>query len=123
MPSNKEIAVSFLNDVISGKIAEAYAAYVHPSMKHHNAYFAGDPLSLMTAMQENHKLHPLKTFSIKHVVVDGDFVVVHSHLQMSVSEPGMVVVYMFRFTAGKIVEMWDVGQVILKDSPNENGMF
>lgn len=35
----------------------------------------------------------------------------------------IAVVHMFRFENGKILEMWDVGQVMEKDSPNENGMF
>ena len=33
------------------------------------------------------------------------------------------VVHFFRFEKGRIAEMWDVGQEIPSDSPNENGMF
>jgi predicted SnoaL-like aldol condensation-catalyzing enzyme len=35
----------------------------------------------------------------------------------------MAVVHILRFEGGKIVEMWDVGQEIPKDSPNALGVF
>jgi hypothetical protein len=33
------------------------------------------------------------------------------------------VVHIFRFEHDRIAELWDVGQPVSKDSPNENGMF
>jgi predicted SnoaL-like aldol condensation-catalyzing enzyme len=33
------------------------------------------------------------------------------------------VVHIARIEGGRIVELWDVGQEIPKDSPNANGMF
>jgi predicted SnoaL-like aldol condensation-catalyzing enzyme len=33
------------------------------------------------------------------------------------------VVHIVRFDGEKIAEMWDVGQAVPADSPNENGMF
>ncbi len=38
-------------------------------------------------------------------------------------EPGIAVVHLFRFQAGKIVEMWDCGQQLPADSPNTDGAF
>jgi predicted SnoaL-like aldol condensation-catalyzing enzyme len=35
----------------------------------------------------------------------------------------IVVIHIFRFEHDRIAELWDVGQPISKDSPNENGMF
>ena len=33
------------------------------------------------------------------------------------------VVHIFRFEQDRVVELWDLGQPISKDSPNENGLF
>tara|TARA_R110000796_G_scaffold88850_3_gene191833 strand:+ start:43799 stop:43912 length:114 start_codon:yes stop_codon:yes gene_type:complete len=35
----------------------------------------------------------------------------------------IAVVHIFRFKKERIIELWDLGQVISKDSPNENGLF
>jgi predicted SnoaL-like aldol condensation-catalyzing enzyme len=120
---NKEAASTFLRMVLAGKIREAYGKFVAPDFKHHNAYFAGDRQSLMLAMEEAHLLQPNKEFEIKHSVAEGDMVAVHSHLRPKPGEPGMAVLHLFRFHDGKIVELWDLGQPIPKDLPNQNGMF
>ncbi len=121
--SPKEAAVFFLNLVIAGKIAEAYQTYVSSKMRHHNAYYPGDALSLQKGMEENHAKFPNKIFEIKHILGDGDFIAVHSHLRFNPNEPGLIVVHLFRFEKDKIVEFWDGAQPIPQDSPNQNGMF
>jgi predicted SnoaL-like aldol condensation-catalyzing enzyme len=50
-------------------------------------------------------------------------VMVYSRIKQKVEDLGAAVVHIFRFHKGKIVEMWDVGQPVPKDSPNENGML
>jgi hypothetical protein len=35
----------------------------------------------------------------------------------------MVVVHLFRFQGDKVVEMWDLGQAVPADSPNQDGIF
>jgi predicted SnoaL-like aldol condensation-catalyzing enzyme len=121
--SHKEQAKSFLQLVASGKVREAYQEYIGPDFCHHNAYFRGDADSLMLAMEESAKMSPDKTFDIKHVIEENDLVVVHSHLKQKPEDIGVAVVHICRFQNDKIVEMWDLGQPIPEDSPNENGMF
>ena len=36
---------------------------------------------------------------------------------------GAAVVHIFKFEGNLIVELWDMGQAVPEDSPNENGMF
>jgi len=50
-------------------------------------------------------------------------VATYSRVQHKPAKPGIAVVHIFRFENSKIVELWDVGQEIPQDSPNENGMF
>ncbi len=121
--SLKEKAISFLQLVASGKVPEAYERYIGPDFCHHNPYFRGDEDSLMLAMEENAALNPNKILEVKLAIQEGDTVAVHSHVRQNPDDLGGAVVHIFRFQNSRIVEMWDIGQPIPEDSPNENGMF
>jgi len=123
MSKHKEAATSFLKMAGMGKVQDAYDQYIGSSFIHHNQYFKGDGQSLLTAMQEASRATPNKTIDIKHVYEDGDTVITHSLVSRQDPEaPDVVVVHIFRFEQDRIVELWDVGQLASKDSPNENGM-
>ncbi len=123
MQTHKEIAASFLQMVASGQIREAYEEYVSPGFLHHNAYFKGDRESLMLAMEEAQRTDPMKSLDVKMALADGDRVAVFSHVKQNSQDRGVAVVHIFRFEGNQIVELWDVGQLISEDSPNENGPF
>jgi predicted SnoaL-like aldol condensation-catalyzing enzyme len=123
LSSQKEKAVSFLQMVASGDVREAFERFISNEFLHHNPYFRGDAESIMVAMEENAKENPEKMFEVKHVMEDGDFIAVHSHVRQHQTDPGAAVVHMFRCQGDRIVEMWDVGQPIPSESPNENGVF
>ena len=74
-------------------------------------------------MKANAKQSPDKVMVVKRVIADGDFVVTHSHVKQNPDALGAVVVHIFRFENGKIVELWDLGQPVPENSSNENGMF
>ena len=118
----RDIARQFLRNAVAGRVKEAYE-HTTPDFIHHNAYFAGDKESLMKGMAENAARFPDKTCDPKQVVQEGDLVAVLSHIRHKPGEPGVAVAHFFRFENGLIAEMWDVGQEIPADSPNENGMF
>jgi len=109
--------------VTSGRIREAYETHIATDLRHHNAYFPGDAASLMHGMEENDAAFPDKIFEVKHVLEDGDFVAVHSHIHLTPGDLGIAVVHLFRISDDRIVEMWDVGQPVPPDCPNENGVF
>jgi predicted SnoaL-like aldol condensation-catalyzing enzyme len=62
------------------------------------------------------------SIDIKHVVADGDFVAVHSHVPRP-GEPGIAVVHLFKFEGDRIAELWDIAQMIPGDVKNADGMF
>jgi predicted SnoaL-like aldol condensation-catalyzing enzyme len=63
-------------------------------------------------------------FSIKHVLVDGDLVAVHTTLQsQSNKSVGFRQVHLFRFEGEKIAEYWDVTQLAPAGVPNASNMF
>lgn len=115
------IAESFLQLAGHGKVKEAFGQYVTPDFIHHNQYFQGSREALLLAMEDAHRNSPNKSIEIKHAYRDDDTVITHSlviKLDMDIA-----VVHIFRFEGNKIKELWDLGQVIDKHSPNENGLF
>src|SRR5437868_8697532 len=121
--SNKEAAIDFLRMVVAKRIKEAYAKHVAPDFRHHNPYFGDSPAKLMAGMEEAHRANPDTTIDVKRAIAEGDLVAVHSHVTMKPGDPGVAVVHLFRFRAGKVVELWDVGQPVPSDAVNKSGMF
>lgn len=122
--TRKEIGVAFLKMAGTGDVQRAFDRFVAPNFIHHNQYFKGDRHSLMTAMEDVAKACPNKSVEVKFVYEDGNTVITHSLVtRQDPGEPDIAVVHIFRFEHDRIVELWDLGQLISKDSPNENGMF
>jgi predicted SnoaL-like aldol condensation-catalyzing enzyme len=121
MMSNKEKAVSFLKMAGFGDVRKAYDQYISPDFIHHNQYFKGDRESLMLAMEEAHKVSPNKFLEVKHIYEDGGTVITHSLVKKDKQD--IAVVHIFRFQGDKVVELWDLGQLLDSNSPNKNGAF
>jgi predicted SnoaL-like aldol condensation-catalyzing enzyme len=120
--NKKDIAISFLRLASSSDVRKAYEQYVHPQFRHHNAYFKGDRESFLKAMEENAKQFPNKTYQTLRVLEDGNLVAVHGKVVLS-PDSQWSVIHIFRFEDDKIIESWEASQQVLKDSPNENGIF
>jgi predicted SnoaL-like aldol condensation-catalyzing enzyme len=123
LQTQKERALDFLHQVVSGNIDEAYDSYVNMHGVHHNVYYSAEFSSLKKGMKENHVQYPDKRLMVKNVLGEGNLVAIHSNIVLKAGEPGIAAVHIFRFEHGKIVEMWDVGQSIPLDSPNRRGAF
>lgn len=121
--TNKEIAGHFLLLCAKGQSRQAFELYTTQDFKHHNPYFKNDANALITAMEEEAKRNPSKIFDIQRAMQEGDLAAVHSHIRQDANDPGVAVVHLFRFNAGKIAELWDVGQAVPDQMINENGMF
>jgi predicted SnoaL-like aldol condensation-catalyzing enzyme len=120
---NRDVATEFLRLCARGDVREAYARFVSDDFVHHNAWFAGDRESLLLAMEQSAAAEPNKSFEVKQVIDGGDRVAVLSHLKRASVETEYAVVHIARIEGGRIVELWDLGQEIPKESPNANGMF
>ncbi|WP_235299410.1 nuclear transport factor 2 family protein [Portibacter marinus] len=117
----KDIAKDFLHLVGTGKVEEGYDKYVSKEFIHHNQYFKGDRQSLLEAMKQAHNDEPNELVDVKNVFQDGQTVITHSLIVKKSMK--ITVVHLFKFENGKIVELWDLGQIIDEASPNENGLF
>ncbi|NJB71738.1 putative SnoaL-like aldol condensation-catalyzing enzyme [Saonia flava] len=119
--TKKEIAILFLKLVGGGEVKQAFTKFVASDFIHHNQYFKGNGEALAKAMEEAHYTSPNKSIDIKYSYTDGDTVITHSHVIKHDME--IAVVHIFKFQNEKIIELWDLGQIIEKGSPNENGLF
>ncbi len=117
----KEKAISFLKLAGFGKVEKAFDNYTAADFIHHNQYFRGTREALMEAMKEAHQQSPNRAVDVKYCYSEGNSVITHSHVIKKDME--IAVVHIFRFENDKIAELWDLGQVIEKDSPNELGLF
>jgi predicted SnoaL-like aldol condensation-catalyzing enzyme len=122
---NKDIAVNFLKLVASGKVDEGFEKYVDKKFVHHNVWTPDGRESLKQGMKDNGIKAPNKKFIIKKVIEDKDTVATHSYIKFKMEGKDMelAVVHIVKIRNGKIVEMWDVGQEIPKNSPNKKGVF
>ena len=121
--TRKDAVTSFLRLAASGQAKRAFESYAATGFRHHNPWFRGDAQSLAAAMDENAAQNPDKTIEFIHVVEDGDLVAVHSRVRHTPGGPEAGVVHIFRFEGDRVVELWDLGQEVPADSPNEYGMF
>jgi len=119
--TKKEIACSFLQLAGSGQVQEAFDKFTVADFFHHNQYFQGTREALKTAMEDAHQMSPNKSIEVKYCYADGDTVITHSLVEKEDLE--IAVIHVFRFRGNKIVELWDLGQPIERNSPNENGLF
>jgi predicted SnoaL-like aldol condensation-catalyzing enzyme len=119
----KAAAIAFLELAAAGNVAEAFARYVAADFRHHNPYFKSDAASLRDAMRDNAAQNPGKLFEMQRALQEGDLVAVHSRVSFGDKALVIAVVHIFRFSAGKIVELWDIGQPVPESSPNTAGMF
>jgi predicted SnoaL-like aldol condensation-catalyzing enzyme len=120
--SNRDIAVHFLTLAASGRAGEAWSLYGAPDFVHHNPYFKGDGPSLIAAMDENARDNPDKVLEVKRTIAEGPLVAVHTWVRHHPGERGFSIIHVFRIEGGSIREMWDVGQEIPAESPNQHGM-
>lgn len=123
--SLKDKAVAFLHGASSGNVEEAYKTYVAEGFRHHNPYFKGDAESLKQGMKDAAEVNPNQMFEVKHAVQEGQTVMVHSHVKQPGDDLGIAVVHVFHFEDGRIVELWDIAQLVLgaDEMVNEHGMF
>jgi predicted SnoaL-like aldol condensation-catalyzing enzyme len=124
----KEIALKFFSLLNPDKIKEARSLFA-PECRHHNPYIAlgMDALldGIMKVQKEGGADMPTDgRFYIKHAIVDGDLVAVHTTLESkSNMSKGIRQIHLFLFRGDKIVEYWDVTQQAPADAPYLANMF
>jgi predicted SnoaL-like aldol condensation-catalyzing enzyme len=122
--SNGKLVVAFLDTVFNQKkVKEGFDKYTGPTYRQHNPFAADGAQAAIDFLAPYLASHTEYRYDMKHVYVDGNIVVVHSHVTRDANDRGSAVVDIFRIEKGKVVEHWDVVQPIPEKSANTNTMF
>ena len=124
LEQNKSNAVAFY-DLMFNKCEprRAVELYVGAEYIQHNPHVATGKSGFIDYFEKMAREHPNKTVEFKRVIAEERFVVLHCH-QVWPDDQEYAGIDIFRLDAqGKIVEHWDVLQVLPTASAHDNGMF
>jgi predicted SnoaL-like aldol condensation-catalyzing enzyme len=130
LPDRKGIVVEFFRLIDGGRPKEGLKL-CSPDCVQHNPFVHGGMGALFDSMAAVQKeqgadfSHP--GIQLRHVLEEGDLVAAHTQILFSKtdkSKGGLRQVHMFRFGEDdKIVEYWDVTQLIQPDMPHASNAF
>lgn len=120
---NKKNVVDFYHLMFNqNRPAEAIERYAGADYRQHNPHVGDGKQAFVAYFERMAVEHPGKRVDFKRVLSDGEFVVLHCHQIWPEEEYAGIDIFRLD-DDGKVVEHWDVLQVIPEHSENDNGMF
>ncbi|MFF5979439.1 nuclear transport factor 2 family protein [Streptomyces olindensis] len=120
--ANKEIAVEAYQRTFGDLDVAAIDEFFSPDFKQHNPTIADGPEGVkeLVRMLSSQGV-PKQKIEFKHVVADGDVVILHSRYEMAGAEWRFIDIY--RVENGLLAEHWDAMMQMPEARANTNPMF